>query len=199
MTSARKPYIARHATEGATRSQAAQTGTQIGSAVLGALLGLGNQAQGLVTQGATQATGMVLLKYSRADETEADLLGSQYLWKAGWDPEAIARFFELIAKTTPKGSAGPVWLSTHPTDDKRVENGIQWAQAFLPQKERYLVDTAAFQKVKAKIAKLAPPAKSPAPKQGMDRPRGGGAEENLAAAPKSPSQPRATGRGGANR
>jgi Zn-dependent protease with chaperone function len=165
--------IAHHVTEGATRAQAAQTGTQIGSQVLGALLGLGQETQGLMTQGATQATGMVLLKYDRASETEADLLGTQYLWKAGWDPEGIARFFELIAKTTPKGSAGPAWLSTHPTHEKRIENGIQWAQAFLPAKERYLVDTAAFQRVKAKIMKLAPPATSPAPKQGMIQPREG--------------------------
>jgi len=161
--------IARHATEGVTRSQTAQTGTQIGAQVLGALLGLGQETQGLVTQGATQATGMVLLKYDRAAETEADLLGTQYLWKAGWDPEGIARFFELMEKTTPKGSAGPAWLSTHPTHEHRIENGIQWAQAFLPAKEHYLVDTAAFQRVKAKIARLAPPAKSPAPKQGAGR------------------------------
>ena len=162
--------IAHHVTEGATRSEKAQTGTQIGSQVLGTLLGLGEQTQGLLTQGAAQATGMVLLKYDRAAETEADLLGTQYLWKAGWDPEGIARFFELMAKTSPKGG-GYAWLSTHPTHEKRIENGIQWAQAFLPAKEHYLVDTAAFQRVKAKIMKLAPPPAPPAQKQGMNRQR----------------------------
>jgi Zn-dependent protease with chaperone function len=150
--------IARHVTEGATRNTMAQTGAQLGSAILGSLLGLGNDAQDLVTQGATTSAGLITLKYDRGSEAEADLLGAQYLWKAGWDPEAIARFFELFQKMG-KTASVPQWLSTHPSDAKRVQNGIAWARAFLPPKDRYLVDTAEFQAVKAKVAKL-PPSKA---------------------------------------
>ena len=149
--------IARHVTEGATRNQLAQGGAQIGSAVLGGLLGLGDDTQALLDKGATTGTGLITLKYDRGSETEADLLGSQYLWKAGWDPEAIANFFALFAQMK-KGSGTPAFLSTHPSDDKRVKNGITWARTFLPPKDKYLVDTAEFQACKAKVAKLpAPP------------------------------------------
>ncbi|HEX4824437.1 MAG TPA: M48 family metallopeptidase [Candidatus Polarisedimenticolaceae bacterium] len=150
--------IARHVTEGATRNQFAQTGAQVGSAVLGGLLKLGNTTQGLLNEGATQSAGLVTLHFDRASETEADLLGSQYLWKGGWDPEAIAHFFEMFAKMS-KGSSTPEFLSTHPTDAKRVQNGITWARAFLPAKEKYLVDTAEFQACKAKVQKLPKPPK----------------------------------------
>jgi hypothetical protein len=148
--------IARHVTEGATRSTMAQGGAQIGSAVLGSLLGLGNDAQDLVTKGATTSAGLITLKYDRKAESEADLLGAQYLWNADWDPEGIARFFELFQKQGVKSST-PTWLSTHPSHEKRVENGISWVRAFLPAKDRYLVNTAEFDAVKARIAKLPPP------------------------------------------
>ena len=154
--------IARHVTEGATRNQMAQTGAQLGSAVLGSVLGLGDETQGLVNQAASTSAQLVTLKYDRGSESEADLLGTQYLWKAGWDPEGIARFFEQLQKRG-KSSSVPGWLSTHPPHEKRVENGILWARAFLPPKDRYLVDTAEFEAVKAKVAKLPPPKEAAAP------------------------------------
>jgi len=150
--------IARHVTEGATRNQLAQGGAQIGSAILGGLLKLGDTTQAIVNEGATTSAGLVTLKYDRGSESEADLLGAQYLWKGGWDPEAIAHFFEMFSKMS-KGSATPAFLSTHPTDAKRVQDGITWARAFLPGKDRYLVDTAEFEACKAKVAKLPKPAK----------------------------------------
>jgi|WetSurMetagenome_2_1015567.scaffolds.fasta_scaffold46999_2 hypothetical protein len=154
--------IARHVTEGATRNSMAQGGAQIGSAVLGQLLGLGSDAQDLVTQGAATSAGLITLKYDRKSESEADLLGAQYLWNADWDPEAIARFFELFQKQGLTSST-PTWLSTHPSHEKRVENGIAWVRAFLPAKERYLVNTPEFEAVKAKVAKLPKPVPATAP------------------------------------
>jgi hypothetical protein len=154
--------VARHVTEGATRSTKAQTGASIGSAALGALLGLKGNNQALLEQGANQAAGVITMRYDRRAETEADLLGAQYLWNAGWDPEGIARFFERLEKQG-GGSSGPAWMSTHPTHEKRIQNGILWARAFLPPKERYLVDTAEFQAVKERVAKLPAPKQSAAP------------------------------------
>jgi len=164
--------IARHVTEGSTRNSLAQGGAQIGSAVLGGLLGLGDNTQELVTQGATTSAGLITLKYDRGSESEADLLGSQYLWKAGWDPEAIARFFQLFQKAS-KGSSTPAFLSTHPSDAKRVQDGITWARAFLPPKDRYLVNTAEFDACKAKIKTLPTPPKPAAPKPAATSPSSG--------------------------
>ena len=158
--------IARHVTEGATRNQLAQGGAQLGSAVLGGLLKLGNTTQGLLNEASTTSAGLVTLKFDRGSEAEADLLGSQYLWKGGWDPEAIARFFEMFSKMS-KGSSTPAFLSTHPTDAKRVKDGITWARAYLPAKEKYLVDTAEFQACKAKVQKLP----KPAPQQPQPQPQ----------------------------
>jgi peptidase M48-like protein len=152
--------IARHVTEGATRNSKAQTGAQVGAAALGALLGLKEETQALATQGASATANVVTLHFDRKSESEADLLGEQYLWKAGWDPEAIARFFEIMQKMS-SGKSGPAWLSTHPTHEKRVENGILWARAYLPPRDRYLVDTAEFQEVKKRVAALPAPKKRP--------------------------------------
>jgi Zn-dependent protease with chaperone function len=152
--------IARHVTEGATRNSKAQTGAQVGAAALGALLGLKDDTAALAAKGASATAGVVTLHFDRNAETEADLLGEQYLWKAGWDPEAIARFFELMQKQS-GGSSGPAWLSTHPTHEKRVENGILWAEAYLPPRDKYLVNTAEFDEVKKLVAALPPPKKTP--------------------------------------
>jgi hypothetical protein len=154
--------IARHVTEGATRNSKAQTGAQVGAAALGALLGLKDDTAALAAKGASATAGVITLKFDRNAETEADLLGEQYLWKAGWDPEAIARFFEIMQKQS-GGSSGPAWLSTHPTHEKRVENGILWAEAYLPPKDKYLVNTAEFEEVKKLVAALPPAKKSPSP------------------------------------
>jgi predicted Zn-dependent protease len=155
--------IARHVTEGATRNQKAQSGAALGSAAIGALLGLEGDKQALLTQGAGSAAGVFTLRYDRRSETEADLLGAQYLWNAGWDPEGIARFFELLEQQQGGSSSGPQWMSTHPSHEKRIQNGILWARAFLPPKERYLLDTAEFQEVKARVAQLPPPKPTAAP------------------------------------
>jgi Zn-dependent protease with chaperone function len=159
--------VARHVTEGATRGSKAQTGAALGSAALGALLGANESGQQLIEQGAGTVAGLVTMRYDRRSETEADLLGSQYLWNAGWDPEAIARFFELLGSQSSGSGAPPAWMSTHPPHERRVENGIQWARAFLPPRDRYLVDTAEFQAVRAKVRKLPAPKPASVPPEGQ--------------------------------
>jgi hypothetical protein len=152
--------IARHVTEGATRNEKAQTGAVIGGLIVGGLVGANQEQQDLLMKTSLTAAGVFTLKYDRRSEEEADLLGTQYLWNAGWDPEGIARFFQKMEKMG--GSSPPAWLSTHPTHAKRVQNGIQAARAFLPPKERYLVDTDAFERIKAKTLKIQAPPQAPA-------------------------------------
>jgi hypothetical protein len=163
--------VARHVTEGATRNSKAQAGASIGGAVLGALLGADAGSQELINQGAGTAAGLVTMRYDRRSETEADLLGAQYLWKAGWDPEAIARFFEVMEQNSDGKSGTPGWMSTHPSHEKRVENGILWTRAFLPPLDRYLVDTAEFKDVQARVRKLPAPkvASNPEGQKGLQQ------------------------------
>jgi len=67
------------------------------------------------------ATTLALLRYSRKDEEEADRLAVRYSVQAGYDPRALREFFrKLAAKEKNKPTGLEVYLSTHPTTEKRV-------------------------------------------------------------------------------
>ena len=61
-----------------------------------------------------------MLHYSRSDETQADVLGTQTLYDTGYDPRAMAQFFEKLESET-KGKNPPQFLSDHPNPGNRVE------------------------------------------------------------------------------
>jgi len=73
-------------------------------------LGVGLGAKGLQ---------IALLKYSRDQERESDLLGVEYSHQAGYDPREMAGVFEIF-KELKGGESPPVWLSSHPLDDERI-------------------------------------------------------------------------------
>jgi predicted Zn-dependent protease len=149
--------VARHVTEGATRNLKLQLGTALGALAVGSLADLKASERDALIAGSLTTAGVVGMKYDRRMESEADLLGEQYLWRGGWDPEGIARFFQVLSAK--KKASPPGWLSTHPTDQRRIASGLHWSRAFLPKRERYLVDTRAFQDVKRRVAALPPPRK----------------------------------------
>ena len=97
----------RHSTEALTK--------QYGTEVLFAIL-FGND-QGTLAQ---VAKGMIGLKYSRDNETEADMRSVDYLYPTGDDARGAARFFEKLLDLGASG--GPEFLSTHPSPDNRVED-----------------------------------------------------------------------------
>ncbi len=97
----------RHSTEALTK--------QYGTEVLFAIL-FGND-QGTLTQ---VAKGMIGLKYSRDNESEADMRSVDYLYPTQYDARGAARFFEKIVEQG--GGGGPEFLSTHPNPDNRVED-----------------------------------------------------------------------------
>lgn len=105
----------RHGTSEATKAQAAQTGVGI----LGAIFG-GNAGGALLTELGRFSAGGVLLRYSRTAETQADVVGTQVLYDAGYDPRALAQFFEKI-ETDSKGQNPPEFFSDHPNPEHRVE------------------------------------------------------------------------------
>jgi hypothetical protein len=105
----------RHGTNQATKAQAME-------GILGIAGGIfGDTAVGaLMTQLGAFAAGGVLLRYSRTAESEADLLGTQVLYDAGYDPRALAQFFEKLEAET-KGKTPPEFFSNHPSPEHRVE------------------------------------------------------------------------------
>jgi len=119
--------LARHGAERMSMQMVSNAGAQI---LAGALQvpaeyeGLYSQAYGLGTQ-----VG-VLLPYSRKHEEEADQIGVYLMWKAGFNPQEAVRFWEKM-QTMDKGKSTPEFLSTHPSDQSRI-NAIKGFIESLP-------------------------------------------------------------------
>lgn len=108
--------------------------------------------------GIQQATGVLIpvtfLKFSRAFEKEADRLGLQYLYKAGYDPTASIDFFERIQSLEKKkpGTMAKVF-SSHPMTGDRIKKTQKYIQEVLREKPYYIVNTSEFAKVKEELEK----------------------------------------------
>jgi Zn-dependent protease with chaperone function len=147
----------RHGTNQATKAQAAQAGVGIFGAIFG-----GSTGGALLTQLGSFTAGGVLLKYSRSAETQADVMGTQALYDSGYDPRAMAQFFEKLEQQT-KGKNPPEFLSDHPSPDHRVERvneEIDRLGGMPPNARR---DSADFEAVKRQVMKL------PVVKKGVPR------------------------------
>ena len=108
----------------------------------------------LVNIGLGVALDGIFLKNSREDESEADALGAHIMSEAGYDPVALARFFE---KLEARGGPGvPEFLSDHPSPGNRVE-AVQAEVRTLPPRTYTKADESDFQRAKVEIAKLPPP------------------------------------------
>ena len=93
-----------------------------------------------------------LLGVSRDYELQADQLGVQYTWNAGYDPTGFIRFFDKIA--TKKGYVeGVSWFRTHPPFYTRMLDAEREIM-FMPKKSGYIVTTTAFQQMKKELAKV---------------------------------------------
>lgn len=107
----------------------------------------------LVNVGLGVALDGVFLKNSRADESEADALGAHIMSEAGYDPVALARFFQ---KLEAKGGPGvPEFLSDHPSPGNRVE-AVEAEVRTMPHRT-YAADDRQFQAAKVAVASLPPP------------------------------------------
>jgi predicted Zn-dependent protease len=105
-----------------------------------------------IRQGAGLAIPMGFLTFSRGMESEADYLGLQYMYKAGYDPTAFVDFFEKIQSKEKKkpGTMAKVFAS-HPPTDNRIKNSQKEIQEILKAKPEYVVTTSEFNDVKARV------------------------------------------------
>jgi hypothetical protein len=119
---------------------------QIAEVALG-VSGVGAKAGGLVGQlgemGIQMGAEGMMMKYSRTDESQADAVGAVILYKAGYNPQAMADFFKLLASQG--GAAPPQLFSDHPNPGNREEaiakQIAQWPQT------NYVKDSANFAQV----------------------------------------------------
>jgi predicted Zn-dependent protease len=139
---------ARHGTKQQTRGDIAQIATI-------PLIFAGGWAGYAVRQGMGLAIPMGFLTFSRAFEREADYLGLQYMYKAGYDPTAFVDFFEKI-QTLEKRKPGSISkvFSTHPMTDDRIKASQNEIQQDLAPKPEYVVNTSEFNDVKGRLSML---------------------------------------------
>ena len=140
---------ARHATRQATRNDIIAAGT-LPLMVLGGWGGLAAR------QLATLAAPMAFFHFSREFETEADLLGIQYLWKAGYDPNASVDMFERVESTERRqpGSVSKLFR-THPLTPDRIEKTQKNIGELLPSRPEYVINTSEYEDVRARLNDLA--------------------------------------------
>jgi beta-barrel assembly-enhancing protease len=105
-----------------------------------------------IYQGMNFAIPLTFLKFSRGDEAEADYLGLQYMYKAGYDPNSFVSFFEKVQADEKKQPGTiPKVFSTHPPTPDRIEAIQKEIATILPARDQYIVSTSEFDTVKARL------------------------------------------------
>jgi beta-barrel assembly-enhancing protease len=138
---------ARHGTKDATKGEIAQLAT-IPLMMLGpgGLAGLG------LYEGLNIGIPLSFLQFSRDHEFEADYLGLEYMYKAGYDPNAFVTFFEKVeAQEKRQPGTIPKVFSTHPPTPERVKAIQKEIGEVLPARDQYIVTTSEFDSVKARL------------------------------------------------
>jgi predicted Zn-dependent protease len=154
---------ARHMTRQATKSELANLISIPLSVLLGGLPGYA------VRQGMQVAVPMTFLSFSRKDESEADYLGLQYMYAAGYDPGGVISIFERMAALNRKkpGTVSRLF-STHPMDQDRIRKAQQEIQEILPARDEYVVSTSEYREMRERVFALEARRK---PDQDDNRPR----------------------------
>ncbi|HTW60650.1 MAG TPA: M48 family metallopeptidase [Terracidiphilus sp.] len=141
---------AHHAMREMTRAEYAQ----IGMVPLIMMTGYSWTGYGIY-EAAQLAIPVTFLEFSREFEAQADFLGVQYMYRAGYDPQAFISFFEKI-QALEKRKPGLVAkaFSDHPQTPDRILHTQEEIAHFLPPKADYLVTTSEFDNVKARLARI---------------------------------------------
>ncbi|MBA3599667.1 MAG: M48 family metalloprotease [Acidobacteria bacterium] len=139
---------ARHAMENQGKLQALNYGMLAGIIFGGPIASTVLQNAGGLTQ------ALAFFKFSRGAEEEADSLGVQYLYAAGYDPTAMSTMFEkLSSKNKKKPGTLSKLFSSHPQSIERRDTSLTLVGRF-PEREEYIISTSEFQRVKAHLLRL---------------------------------------------
>ena len=138
----------------AVRQQTRMNYAQIGTIPLIMMTGYSWTGYGIY-EAASLAIPITFLKFSRDFEAQADYLGVQYMYRAGYDPQAFISFFEKI-QALEKRKPGMVSkaFSDHPQTPDRILHSQEEIARILPAKDQYLVTTSEFDDVKARLARI---------------------------------------------
>ncbi len=139
---------ARHAVENQAKASLLEY------AALGASIFIGG-IPGMIYQN-TAGIGLlgIFMKFSRGAEEEADRLGIQYMYAAGYDPGAMSTMFEkLEAKNKKKPGFISRAFATHPAPPDRRQAASNLAARF-PEREEYVISSSEFQRVKGRLLRL---------------------------------------------
>ncbi len=139
---------ARHAVENQTKATLAEYLAMGASIFIGGIPGMIYQnTAGLGLMG-------MFMKFSRSAEEEADKLGVQYMYAAGYDPNAMATMFEkLEAKNKKKPGLISRAFASHPAPPERRAAALSLAARF-PEHDEYIISSSEFQRVKGRLLRL---------------------------------------------
>jgi predicted Zn-dependent protease len=139
---------AHHIARQMTRANWAQIGS-IPLIFIGGWTGYG------IYEGASIGIPMTFLKFSREFEAQADYLGVQYMYRAGYDPQAFITFFEKV-QALEKRKPGLVSkaFSDHPQTPDRIEHSQEEIAHILPARDEYTITTSEFDDIKARLARI---------------------------------------------
>ena len=145
---------ARHMTKQATKSQIASWASIPAGVILG-----GGIAGVAARQAANLGIPAAMLQFTRKDESEADYLGLQYLYAAGYDPNGAISIFEKLESLQRKqpGVTARVF-STHPMDADRIQKTEKEIARILPARDEYVVNTSEYREMRERLISLKKPA-----------------------------------------
>lgn len=131
-----------HAARGRTRAQWMSLASASATVIGGPLASVAYEALAV-------AKPLTFLRFSRKFESEADFLAVQYMYRAGYDPQALPTFFERV-RAMEKDNPGSVAraFAAYPATVDRIEKTQDEINSLLPPQNEYRVDTSDFQDIK---------------------------------------------------
>jgi predicted Zn-dependent protease len=131
---------ARHSAQQISRAQLTSLGVGLSMVFVPEVRPFGDLLQG--------SLGLLFLKFSRDDESEADRLGVRYAVAQGYDPRPLAGFFDVLARLGERsGGVIPTWLSTHPNPADRGQKILEHAGDISPADVNLTVGEESFKKM----------------------------------------------------